>query len=78
MVEAIIRGADLDGLGEIGVLGTLDLAVLGGHARAQVPFANVARRVSTLPEHLSHGMLVGREAKTDEAPWPTLFPFAKL
>ena len=74
VVESIIRRSDLDGLGKIGVLGTLDLAVLGGHARPQVPFANVARRVSTRPEHLSHGMLAGREAQADEAPWPTLFP----
>ena len=77
MVEAIIRGADLDGLGEIGVLWTLDLAVLGVHAGAQVPFSDVARRVSTRPEHLAHRMLAGREAQTDEAPWPTLFRFAE-
>ena len=77
VVESIIRRSDLDGLGKIGVLGTLDLAVLSGHAGAQVPFADVASRVSTLPEHLAHGMLAGREAQTDEAPWPTLFPFAE-
>ena len=77
VIEAIIRGPDLDGLGEIGVLGTLDLAVLGGHARPQVPFANVARRVTAFPEHISHGMLVSREAQTDEPPWSALFALAE-
>ena len=77
MVEPVIRGADFYGLCEIGVLGTLDFAVLGGHPRAEVPFADVARRVTTRPEHLSYGMLSGREAQTDEAPWSALFPFAK-
>ncbi len=77
VVEAIIRWADLDGLGEIGVLGTLDLAVLGGHARAQVPFADVTRRVSARPKHLAHGMLRGRKAQADESPRSALFAFAE-
>ena len=77
VVEPIIRGADLDGLGEIGVLGTLHLAVLGGHACTQVPFADVARRITALPEHMSNGMLGSREAQADEAPWSASFPFAE-
>ena len=77
MIKSVICRADFNGFLKICVLGTLYLAILCSHARAQVPFANVASRVSTLPEHLSQGMLASREAQTDEAPWTTLLPFAK-
>ena len=76
-IEPIIRRTDLNGFREIGVVRSLNLPILGGHAGTKMPFAHISGIVSARLKHGSQSMLGNGELKTDKAPRSALLSFCK-